>query len=455
VRPNYGDPGGFEPSTYTLAGIRLPWNQPGQPFYLDAGELLDELFSRFERLTDAEDLEKILQRLLGAQCFTLGVVYGIGEAFVVNIADLLGLVKTFLLAEFYDVTRRNPAWTVSHPGGIAKYLTAQVLNEYFGEEIANAAQERDALIFELKYAFEHPEEFFGRLAEEYSDKFRVFLKFSSDPSLESQFQAGSLFGGLLLEVLAVIVAGTALVKFAGRIPRLAKLAESLKGKVVRRTVVAGGTPEAAGGPPPIVPRANPVLKERKAIEPDPPPPVAPPEPPPKPKLTSPVTANSIVADENLLIAMDRRAKGLDLNSAQQAVLAQIDRRPDSPLLVTQELFDKVSGTMDMSKLRVLEATVARESAEYQAVLKQLEEARVGAMKGVEDRKLIADTLFAKADPGVVPTFATADKGIVNRMLFMSGTDPAKLGKPVAEAFPNGFEVPIGDKKIKVLPLKTK
>jgi hypothetical protein len=266
VRPNYGDPGGFEPSTFSLAGIRLPWNRPGQPFYSDAGELLDELIHRFERLTDSEDLEKILQRLLGPQCFTLGVVYGIGEAFVVNIADLLGLVKTFLLAEFYDVTRRNPSWTVSHPGGLAAYLTAQLLNEYFGEEIANAALERDALIFELKYAFEHPEEFFGRLAEEYSDKFRLFLKFSSDPSLESQFQAGSIFGGLLLDVLAVIGTGAALVKFAGRIPKLARLAGSLKGKVARRTVVAGGTSEAAGGPPPLVkrPAAKP-MKEPKAI----------------------------------------------------------------------------------------------------------------------------------------------------------------------------------------------
>ena len=244
ARPDFLDRGGFDPETAALAGVRLPWNQPGKPFYADAGELLDELLGQFRQLTESVDLKKLIERLLGPQCFVLGVVYGVGEGFVVSVLDLMEMVKTLLLAELYDSTRRNPGWTAWQPGGIAKYLTAQMLNEYFGEELHQAAEERDALVAEIKRVFEHPGDFFGAMQDQYVEKFNRLLALGADPSPESQFQAGRVFGELLMDVLAVIGAGAAVAKMASKMPRLLKLAGKLKGKVARRSAIGAGEAEA-------------------------------------------------------------------------------------------------------------------------------------------------------------------------------------------------------------------
>ena len=265
ARPDFLDRGGFDPETTALAGVRLPWNQPGKPFFADAGELLDELLGQLRQLTESVDLEKLIRRLLGPQCFVLGVVYGVGENFVVSILDLMGMFKTLLLAELYDSTRRNPAWTVWQPGGIARYLTAQMLNEYFGEELHQAAEERDALVAEIKRVFANPGDFFGGMRDQYVKKFNRLLALSADPSPESQFQAGRVFGDLLMDVLAVIGTGAAVAKVASKVPRLLKLAGKLKGKVALRSAVGAGEAEVAASRsgPPATKRASSSAKEPK------------------------------------------------------------------------------------------------------------------------------------------------------------------------------------------------
>ncbi len=272
ARPDFLDRSGFDPETTALAGVRLPWNQPGKPFFADAGELLDELLGQLRQLTESVDLEKLIQRLLGPQCFTLGVVYGVGENFVVSVLDLMGMFKTLLMAELYDSTRRNPGWTVWQPGGVAKYLTAQMLNEYFGEEIHQAAEERDALWAEIKRVFENPGDFFGGMRDQYVKKFNRLLALSADPSPESQFQAGRVFGDLLMDVLVVIGAGAAVAKVASKVPRLLKLAGKLKGKVALRRAVGAGEAEVAasrGGPPPKkVARPSPAREPKPTASPE-------------------------------------------------------------------------------------------------------------------------------------------------------------------------------------------
>ncbi len=292
ARPDFLDRGGFDPETTALAGVRLPWNQPGKPFFADAGELLDELLGQLRQLTESVDLEKLIQRLLGPQCFTLGVVYGVGENFVVSVLDLMGMFKTLLLAELYDSTRRNPGWTVWQPGGVAKYLTAQMLNEYFGEELHQAAEERDALWAEIKRVFENPGDFFGGMRDQYVKKFNRLLALSADPSPESQFQAGRVFGDLLMDVLVVIGAGAAVAKVASKVPRLLKLAGKLKGKVALRRAVGAGEAEvsASRGGPPTTKRASPPPRKEPKVE------VAAVDPSPPLPWTSPAglvyTANS-------------------------------------------------------------------------------------------------------------------------------------------------------------------
>ena len=266
ARPDILDRPGFDPETTARAGVRLPWNQAGKPFYADAGELLDELLAQTEQLTEFVDLQELIKRLLGPQCFVLGVVYGVGENFVVSILDLLEMIKTLLLAELYDATRRNPGWTAWRPGGIAMYLTAQLLNEYLGEEIHQAAQERDALMAEIARVFEHPGDFFGAMQDQYVEKFKRLVTLGADPSPESQFQAGRVFGEILMDVLAVIGAGAALAKVASKMPRLLKLAGKIKGRIAHRVSVGAGKAEVSvsrTGPPPKKPASPPPRKEPK------------------------------------------------------------------------------------------------------------------------------------------------------------------------------------------------
>ena len=272
LRPDFGARGGFEPETGSLWGIRLPWNRPGRPFFSDAGELLDSLVARLENAADVDQLVELIKRILGPQCFALGVVYGAGEAFIVSLADLFGLIKTFVLADLYDATRRNPSSAMWQPGGIVRYMTAQALNEYFGEELHEAVRERDALIAELKAIFQSPGEFFDKLGEEYAKKFKRFIVLSTDSSLESQFQAGRILGEVLLDVVSLIAGGAAVAKGISKIPRLAKLGRLLKGKIKVRTKAAiGGEATVSGGPPPPAPRsASSPPREPSPILDDPP-----------------------------------------------------------------------------------------------------------------------------------------------------------------------------------------
>ena len=269
IRPDFGARGGFDSETGLLWGIRLPWNQPGRPFFADAGELLDSLVARLENVADFDQLEELIKRILGPQSFALGVVYGAGEAFIVSLADLFGLIKTFVLADLYDATRRNPYSSMWQPGGVVRYLTAQALNEYFGEKLHEAARERDALIAEMKAIFESPGQFFDKLGEEYSKKFQRFVALSADSTLESQFQAGRIFGEILLEVVGLLAGGAAVVKGISKIPRLAKLGRLLKGKIKPRTKGAiGGEATVSGGPPSSAPRSASPPKEPKVIDSD-------------------------------------------------------------------------------------------------------------------------------------------------------------------------------------------
>jgi hypothetical protein len=169
----------------------------------------------------------------------------------------------------------------------------------------------------------------------------------------------------------------------------------------------------------------------------------------------PLGGKSIVVDENILIARDRRAKGLPLTDGHKRMLDYLDKNPDAKLSVSEELYNKVAGTMDTSDLTIIEASAQHSSTEYQDVIKELEKNTVGRAKGDEDRRIVADALFAKVEPGATRTLLTHDPGVYNRLLFMSGTDPAKVGKPVAEAFKSGFEVVINGRTLKVVPLPRK
>ena len=91
-------------------------------------------------------------------------------------------------------------------------------------------------------------------------------------------------------------------------------------------------------------------------------------------------------------------------------------------------------------------------AEYRSMLTKLEGLNLGGATGAADRAIIADAFFARAEAGVVPRFITGDKSIYNKLATEAGIDPRKLGKSVAKAYPDGFEVSIAGRRLKVIPV---
>jgi hypothetical protein len=101
---------------------------------------------------------------------------------------------------------------------------ADLSNWGFREQLEQARAERDALISELGYAVTHPLEVLGNIGSEYAEKWRRFEALSTEQTLAARFDAGRIFGEVLLDVVGLIGGGAAAAKAAAKIPRLAKLA---------------------------------------------------------------------------------------------------------------------------------------------------------------------------------------------------------------------------------------
>jgi hypothetical protein len=97
----------------------------------------------------------------------------------------------------------------------------------------------------------------------------TFAALAQDQSLSSQFEAGRLFGEVLLDVLSLIGGGIVAVKAASKIPRLAKLARGSIRRGLKRGSQAGA-PSAAPSAPPTTPS-----QLRAPAPPEPAPPRAP------------------------------------------------------------------------------------------------------------------------------------------------------------------------------------
>lgn len=176
-------------------------------------------------------------------------------------------------------------------------------------------------------------------------------------------------------------------------------------------------------------------------------------PPGTKELPEPLNLKSLVIDSNIAIALEKKAKGLKLQAGEQASLDSLTAMGDVELRVADTTIAEVQG--GQIKFKGLPVSIARDTNEYKALLRELEGNAVGRSKGAADRSIVADTFFAETEPGVTPQFATRDKGIYNALLRIAGVDPAKLGKTVPEAFPNGFTVTINGRTIQVMPIPNK
>ena len=105
----------------------------------------------------------------------------------------------------------------------------------------------------------------------------------------------------------------------------------------------------------------------------------------------------------------------------------------------------------------VDSAIGLSSPEYSAMLKNLTEAGVGRpSKGGLDRRIVADTFFAKTEGNRTPILLTADSGIYNKLLRCRDNEPlepATLGDrlPNLPQFRDGFLVTISGRSIFVIP----
>jgi hypothetical protein len=161
-----------------------------------------------------------------------------------------------------------------------------------------------------------------------------------------------------------------------------------------------------------------------------------------------LSSNSLVVDANVAIALQKQATGQPLQAGEAALLARLSSFPQYTDLRLTETAAQESGSM----LQRIETTVSRSDPSWVAIHSELVRANVGRTKGINDRLIVADLFFARSNSTDPPTFATMDTGISNPLLLLSGRNPAKLGRPVSEAFPDGFDLTLDGRTIRVLPL---
>ena len=167
------------------------------------------------------DLERWAQVALGPSSFSLGMCYGILENLAGSVTGLLDLLRVIVLAGLYE-RARHPVWIAA---GLPEYLIAKAAEMAFPSQLKKAHDQYETLLRELKYAVTHPVELFGSIKNEYAAKWKRFQTLVVDINLGSQFEAGKIAGEVLLDVLMLIGVGEAAVKFAAKLPELAKLAE--------------------------------------------------------------------------------------------------------------------------------------------------------------------------------------------------------------------------------------
>ncbi len=142
---------------------------------------------------------------------------------------------------------------------------------------------------------------------------------------------------------------------------------------------------------------------------------------------SPLTANSLVIDSQIAIAIRRKDNGLPLDSSEQGWIDWAENRVKQghALRITdRSAVHEVRGRT-LSGFKSLQLKVSRSSEDYLNCYDWLDATKeysmpVGGSEGFADREIVADTIMAERPQGVVPSFATADRGIYEAMAQRAG-----------------------------------
>lgn len=176
--------------------------------------------------------------------------------------------------------------------------------------------------------------------------------------------------------------------------------------------------------------------------------------------TAAIGAKSLIIDSQAAIALVKDATGQALQGGEKAWVKYLKSLPDTELRVGNITVGEVQGGVIKVKGMPIDVAgqagnAARQLPEYQRVLGALEAQGVGGKAGVADRHVIADALFAKTDPGVVPTIAIGDTNAVKNLARVAGMDVVKEGgyPGLFKKFgKDGFEVVLEGRTLKVRPL---
>jgi hypothetical protein len=207
---------------------------------------IDRLLQQSGEASDFIGLQKIIFNIFGSQCFTAGVIVGIGEQIISDAADLIKLCWTLLLADLHDLhTGKVGGWRVLfNPTFRYRWVVAAVAGQLLPDKLREAAEERDALIRELTEALKDPQELLVGMARGVSEglqrDWQDFNKHMEAGTLEGEFKAGRIFGQVLVAVIGCITgiyaAARTIAKLGAKLPRLLELARRFKKK-----------PDAPGG----------------------------------------------------------------------------------------------------------------------------------------------------------------------------------------------------------------
>ncbi|MGH9012967.1 MAG: hypothetical protein ACRDZ1_03365, partial [Acidimicrobiia bacterium] len=179
-----------------------------------------------------------------------------------------------------------------------------------------------------------------------------------------------------------------------------------------------------------------------------------------PVASTTVVKESLIIDSNAAIALRKRAAGEPLQEGEKALLKKLDAMGGELRIADTTVAEATAKGHAPGPQQGFGIAAARDSKEYQAVLKELTDAGVGGGKGALDREIISDAFFAIGEKGVIPRFATMDGKVYKRLYdirIKTTNEPPlnKLGKQLPEKFPDGFEVTIHGRTIKVVPLPSK
>lgn len=187
------------------------------------------------------EIQPLAVVILGDRAFSLGVVYAIGEDFVTTIVELAKLMKLVVFADLYrELCLYDQDWYLSP-------VTGFLVSKWCRQEVTEARKDLDELIAFISDAMSHPGKLINKLSDEYVIKYNRFLELWQKPILSDLFEAGRLFGEVLLAVIGLVCMVKGAASLTAKLPRLLKSMTDLSDDALRRLRFRQGVRRSGGG----------------------------------------------------------------------------------------------------------------------------------------------------------------------------------------------------------------